>query len=154
MASVLSILLLAIASTMSAARRGGHELQTDYDYESTMQGEPCDCYVDLWWKQTCCGKGLVCGRESNTCEKALGSECKSKWVGSQCAGDDVYHVNTKCGPADSDGKSVCCIKSYQFLKNPGPKDETLCCSGKSEEVEIATARRAEETKFRKSKRCL
>eukprot|EP00434_Breviolum_minutum_P041593 symbB.v1.2.037001.t1/scaffold5352.1/size28163/2 len=131
---------------MSAARRGGHELQTDYDYESTMQGEPCDCYVDLWWKQTCCGKGLVCGRESNTCEKALGSECKSKWVGSQCAGDDVYHVNTKCGPADSDGKSVCCIKSYQFLKNPGPKDETLCCSGKSEEVEIATARRGEETK--------
>ena len=39
MASVLSILLLAIASTMSAARRGGHELQTDDDYESTMQGE-------------------------------------------------------------------------------------------------------------------
>eukprot|EP00434_Breviolum_minutum_P018730 symbB.v1.2.016530.t1/scaffold1257.1/size128495/9 len=150
MASVLSILLLAIASTMSAARRGGHELQTDYDYESTMQGESCDCYAYEWWKQTCCSKGFVCGRESHRCEKTLGQECKRKWVGSQCAGDDVYHLDTKCGPADSDGKSVCCIKKGMFLEFPAPKDETLCCGGKSEEApaEPAVSKKTGSNKIR------
>mmetsp|Transcript_9199 Transcript_9199/g.22092 ORF Transcript_9199/g.22092 Transcript_9199/m.22092 type:complete len:149 (+) Transcript_9199:57-503(+) len=129
MASILTLVLLMVAA-VSATRVGQSEdLQTDL--RAPQQGEKCDCHEKEWYEQRstpCCGDGLVCSRESGTCELALGATCKSQWIKSQCEGKGTYHVETKCGD------SVCCIKKGTELKYPAPykaEDQKFCCGGKA-----------------------
>mmetsp|Transcript_6600 Transcript_6600/g.7750 ORF Transcript_6600/g.7750 Transcript_6600/m.7750 type:complete len:160 (+) Transcript_6600:172-651(+) len=101
------------------------------------KGDQCDCHEKEWSEQRCCGEGLVCGKNSHTCELAIGAKCNQKTLFGnkleECAGFDTYGRGTRCGKA---GKNLyeCCVKTGEEPFNhpqnlTGRQWMDECCTG-------------------------
>lgn len=143
MASAASVLLvLALASSTAFATRTLRDVEHGNESSAAeMQrpkrgkyGEACSCGQSSPQFQSCCDRGLVCSKSTNTCKPALGGSCTPSSIPyyTDCA-KSTYHKDIRCEPDSRKLKGGrCCIKSGKSPENILPHGLLIvepCCSG-------------------------
>ena len=105
--TMLRLLLVSFITTASSLRSN---VEGNFSAELAQYGERCKGR-----EAKKCDKGLVCSPKTWTCKAALMAPCNGPDLDKMECESAAYDRSIKCGRADRDGISRCCIKGSSPL---------------------------------------